>query len=180
MKRRTQITLRVLAALLVGALVAGVWFYVQIWAPHRRFYRNETWWSAASTNEIRDLCHHIISHRPGAPHDAFLHLRRSGNAESVPLLIQALGWQKPEGKELVSCTTAHCLDALRSLTGEDLGYSPTEWEQWWKDEGSRLPADLERTLRRLPEDYVRISVGGDILLMNKKTRYVFDVVFDVD
>jgi len=46
--------------------------------------------------------------------------------------------------------------------------------------GSRIPVDLERTLRHLPEDYVRIRVGGDLLLMNKKTRYVFDVVFDVD
>jgi len=141
MKRRTQITLRVLAALLVIALAAGVWFYVQILAPHRKFYRNETWWSAASTNEIRDLCHHIISHRPGAPHDAFLHLRRSGNAQSVPLLIRALRWQKPDEGEFHVCTTAHCVDALRSLTGEDFGFSSRAWAQWWEESGSKLPVD---------------------------------------
>ena len=46
--------------------------------------------------------------------------------------------------------------------------------------GNRLPADLERTLHRLPADYVRVSVGGDILLMHERTRYVLDVIFDVD
>lgn len=47
-------------------------------------------------------------------------------------------------------------------------------------EGRRLPHDLDRTLTRLPEDYVRLKVGGDIVLMNEKTRVVFDVIWDVD
>ena len=47
-------------------------------------------------------------------------------------------------------------------------------------EGRRLPRDLDRTLARLPEDYVRLKVGGDIVLMNEKTRVVFDVIWDVD
>ena len=47
-------------------------------------------------------------------------------------------------------------------------------------EGRRLPIDLERTLSPLPAGYVRLSIGGDILLMNERTRYVLDVVFDVD
>ena len=47
-------------------------------------------------------------------------------------------------------------------------------------EGRRLPHDLDRTLTRLPEGYVRLKVGGDVVLMNEKTRVVFDVIWDVD
>ena len=46
--------------------------------------------------------------------------------------------------------------------------------------GERLPADLERTLSILPPDYIRLRVGGDIVLMHEKTRYVLDVLFDLD
>ena len=47
-------------------------------------------------------------------------------------------------------------------------------------QGKRLPVDLRRTLQPIPEGNVRIRVGGDILLMNERTRYVLDVIFDVD
>jgi hypothetical protein len=47
-------------------------------------------------------------------------------------------------------------------------------------EGRSLPAALERTLTPLPEGYVRLKVGGDVVLMNEKTRIVFDVVWGVD
>jgi len=46
-------------------------------------------------------------------------------------------------------------------------------------EGRRLPLDLEGGLSRLPAGYIRLRVGGDIVLMNEKTRVVFDVVWDV-
>jgi len=39
-----------------------------------------------------------------------------------------------------------------------------------------LPRDLERQLPRLPsKDYVRVRVGTDLLILNKKTRVVLDV-----
>lgn len=47
-------------------------------------------------------------------------------------------------------------------------------------ESRRLPDDLERTLRRLPAGYIRVQVGGDVLLMNERTRYVLDMIWDVD
>jgi len=47
-------------------------------------------------------------------------------------------------------------------------------------QGKGLPVDLRRTLQPIPEGNVRIRVGGDILLMNERTRYVLDVIFDVD
>jgi len=47
-------------------------------------------------------------------------------------------------------------------------------------EGKKLPMDLERILRPIPEGNVRIRIGGDILLVNERTRYILDVMFDVD
>lgn len=46
--------------------------------------------------------------------------------------------------------------------------------------GNRLPPELDRTLSRLPDGYVRLKVGTDVVLMNEKTRMIFDVVWDVN
>lgn len=44
-------------------------------------------------------------------------------------------------------------------------------------EYERLPRDLERRLPRLPSpDYIRVRVGTDLLILNKKTRVVIDMV----
>ena len=42
-----------------------------------------------------------------------------------------------------------------------------------------LPGDLETKLSPLPESYVRVRVGQDIVLMDKRTRVIFDVVYGV-
>jgi hypothetical protein len=47
-------------------------------------------------------------------------------------------------------------------------------------QGRSLPDDLEHRLRRLPENYIRLKVGADVILMDKNTRVVFDVVYGVD
>jgi hypothetical protein len=46
-------------------------------------------------------------------------------------------------------------------------------------EGRRLPLDLEGKLSRLPAGYVRLRAGGDVVLLNEKTRIVLDVIWDV-
>jgi len=46
-------------------------------------------------------------------------------------------------------------------------------------EGRYLPNDLEDRLDRLPKDYVRIRIGTDILLMERSTRLILDVITDV-
>ena len=46
-------------------------------------------------------------------------------------------------------------------------------------EGRRLPLDLEGTLSLLPPGYVRLRVGGDVVLLDETTRVVLDVVWDV-
>ena len=46
-------------------------------------------------------------------------------------------------------------------------------------EGRGLPQDLEGVLSRLPAGFVRLRVGGDVVLLNEKTRVVLDVIWDV-
>lgn len=43
-------------------------------------------------------------------------------------------------------------------------------------EGRYLPYDLERRLDRLPDGYVRVKVGSDIVLMETATRIILDVI----
>lgn len=45
--------------------------------------------------------------------------------------------------------------------------------------GQALPDELESRLSRLPGNYVRVRVGSDIVLMDGRTRVIFDVVHDV-
>lgn len=42
-----------------------------------------------------------------------------------------------------------------------------------------LPVELERQLAPLPSGYVRVRVGGDIVLMDRRTRVVFDVIHGI-
>ena len=45
---------------------------------------------------------------------------------------------------------------------------------------SRLPSHLENRLPRLPADYIRIVIGGDIMIMNVRTRVIYDVIYGLD
>lgn len=45
--------------------------------------------------------------------------------------------------------------------------------------GDRLPGELEVTLSSLPEGYVRLRVGVDVVLMNTHTRVILDVIKDI-
>lgn len=46
-------------------------------------------------------------------------------------------------------------------------------------EGRALPRELERRLSRLPANYVRIQVGTDIVLMDRRSRIAVDVIKDL-
>ena len=45
--------------------------------------------------------------------------------------------------------------------------------------GEPLPRDLERKLSPIPSTYIRVRVGQDIVLMDRKTRVVLDVIYGV-
>ena len=42
-----------------------------------------------------------------------------------------------------------------------------------------LPRELERQLSALAKEYIRVRIGGDIVLMDRRTRVVLDVVYDI-
>jgi hypothetical protein len=44
---------------------------------------------------------------------------------------------------------------------------------------SSLPYDLEKILSPLPKGYIRLKVGGDIIIMNQKTEVVVDILKDI-
>jgi hypothetical protein len=46
-------------------------------------------------------------------------------------------------------------------------------------QGEPLPYELERKLSRLPSSYVRVRIGQDIVLMDRNTRVVRDVVYGI-
>ena len=46
-------------------------------------------------------------------------------------------------------------------------------------QGDPLPTELERGLTPLPASYVRVRIGSDIVLMDRNTRVVFDVVYGI-
>lgn len=46
-------------------------------------------------------------------------------------------------------------------------------------QGDPLPSGLEGKLSPLPPNYVRVRVGQDIVLMDRKTRVVLDVVYGI-
>lgn len=43
-----------------------------------------------------------------------------------------------------------------------------------------LPQDLEEKLSALPRGYVRVRVGGDIVLMDENTHVAVDIIYGVD
>ncbi len=42
-----------------------------------------------------------------------------------------------------------------------------------------LPRELEARLSPLPSGYIRVRVGDDIVLLDGRTRVVFDVIYDI-
>jgi hypothetical protein len=140
-------------------LVAGAgagWFYFEVWHPQWTFYRDEAWGKTAPEADIRQVCHKMISHRFGSHHDAFLYLANHGNKDSVPLLIRALKWREVKEGDLLYCTPAHCVGALRSLTGEDFGASWEKWQTWWNETGCGLAE--EHFYPRLGKGHYQASV----------------------
>lgn len=41
-----------------------------------------------------------------------------------------------------------------------------------------FPDDLERRLSHIPDDYIRVMIGGSFVLFNKHTKVIFDVMSD--
>jgi hypothetical protein len=42
-----------------------------------------------------------------------------------------------------------------------------------------FPVELERRLPRLPSGYSRVSIGVDVLILDRRTQRVVDIIYDV-
>ena len=151
MVRRRILTLLTLITALLLVLTAI--FILSFWIPNKRL-ADPDWWRTTSPEEMRSTAHWVLRFPVGNHHDAFLVLYQTGNAESVPLLIRALRWHNVSGEDFIPCTTEHCLDALRNLTGHDAGATTLEWRAWWKETGSKQDPKTfyPRADRRTAED----------------------------
>jgi hypothetical protein len=130
----------VLVGLLIGVAVVMGYAVTEWWVPNRKM-ADPAWWEQANADDVRRVSHKVLRFPVGNHHDAFLALAKVGNAESVPLIIDALQWQdiNPKG-DFEECSVSHAFEALRSLTGQDLGMERESWEAWWRDTGVKLPA----------------------------------------
>ena len=44
---------------------------------------------------------------------------------------------------------------------------------------SPFPVDLERRLPRLPDIYVRGTIGSDVVILNRRTQRIMDIIHDI-
>ena len=142
-------------AIVLTILLYGVWIGGEIlyfnwalakydWAQHDGGFTSQL--------KLRIICHKIISHWTGNHHDAFITLDNVGNSDSIPYLINALKWHEPaDGIDVAACTTDHCVDCLKKLTGLDFGYSHKDWLEWWQNQGVKMSREELDALAVQPE-----------------------------
>lgn len=124
------------ATALVAATTTAAWRL--FWIPTQRLGDVE-FLERASDDELVDTAERVLWLPFGNHHDACLIVGEAGDVSSVPSLLQGLRYDPPLEDGMV-CTTMHCLDALRLITGHDAGSSPEAWEEWWRTTGAALPA----------------------------------------
>lgn len=107
---------------------------------------------AIDITKIRRALHRLLAWPCYGDHDSFLEASSAGDYTTVPHLIQALKHQprtKPDD-EGMECTKAHCIDALRDITGVHAGDNYEDWIKWWNDDGKhRVPESVAPTMNRL-------------------------------
>ena len=108
----------------------GVLIYVEIWLPNSYFRKNTEWMENATSDDIREKAHDVLRYPVVTHHDAILSLIEHGNQDSVPYLLGWLKWHDwlNADDDFVECTKDHCLEALRNITGTDLGNSYADWK----------------------------------------------------
>lgn len=133
MRKVLLVSLILLIGLIVGFAIL-VWLE---WYDVHRKSHDMAWWSRATVEERRDLCHRRLKFPFGNNHIAAIGLTEIGTADSVPLLIDALSRYGSDADDLFkkSCV----VDALETLTGCSPGSDYSDWKKWWENTGSKLP-----------------------------------------
>ncbi len=138
MKRTRRWFLSVLVVALSACAVLAILLYHQWWVPNQRL-KDLQWMDTASKDDLKEVAQRVLTCPVGVHHDAFLVLFEVGDAESIPYLLAGLRWQPYTGKGgVMPCTKAHCLEALRRITGHDAGLNYSDWATWWASTGSKI------------------------------------------
>ncbi|MBW2194698.1 MAG: hypothetical protein JRF37_03755 [Deltaproteobacteria bacterium] len=97
----------------------------------RNALQDKDWWEKSSPYEKRQLAHRVLKRPISFHHDAFIILIEHGNEESIPYLLNGLKWYDffNRDDDFMECTKIHCLDALRKITGKDLGTKYSDWKK---------------------------------------------------
>ena len=74
----------------------------------------------------------------GNDHDWPSELAETGDVGCVPAMIAVLKRNPIEADGRMICTRDHCLQALRKLTGADLGDTDEVWIRWWAKNHKKL------------------------------------------
>lgn len=83
--------------------------------------------------EMRELTHRSMLAGNGQ-HDGAIWLAEHGDMSSVPALMKALEDNKPPpGEDAAVCTYGHAVDALRKITGRDVGWKYADWKVWYEE-----------------------------------------------
>ena len=110
------------------------------WAPTAKMRDFRWYFLLADDDERKHVAEQALIIPLDGGHDAFITLIYCGDADSIPYLLCGLWWQPDtEPGEGMVCTKAHCLDALKRITGHDAGSNYSDWAAWWDSTGSRLP-----------------------------------------
>jgi len=139
MTRSVKLLLVVLAAAAFAFAALSLFLYYQWWVPNQRL-KDLQWMNAAGNNDLKEAAQRVLTCPVGGHHDAFLLLSEVGDAESIPYLLWGLRWlpDTPKGG-VMPCTKAHCLEALRRITGHNAGLNYSDWAEWWASTGSKIP-----------------------------------------
>ena len=100
----------------------------------------DTYDHLSSAEEIwRDAFRYYIA-RNAPGHNEYGLLVGFGEESDIPMLLAGLrSFPKREDGGIV-CTHEHCVDALRAITGADVGYAYSDWAAWWKQKyGTDVP-----------------------------------------
>lgn len=83
-----------------------------------------------SPEDKRKIAHRVLKRPISFHHDAYIILIEYGNEESIPYLLNGLKWYDffNHDGDFTACTKDHCLEALRRITGKDLGTNYSDWK----------------------------------------------------
>lgn len=127
---------RALVLLLAGLVVAGGFVAFRVlWFDPNMNIGDGDWLAVATRADFNKEACTVLWWPWGNHHDACILLARYGDTGSIPCMLNGMKWAESEADplhRLPDCTHAHCREALEKVTGQKVGSSHAEWEEWWE------------------------------------------------